>query len=187
MPSPPNYKKEVAYLLSIVRKTPLVETVKWGAPVFTCNGINVLMVGSSKTYFGIWFFNGVLLKDKKKLLVNASEGKTKALRQMRFTSLEEADEDLVLTYVLEAMDNAKKGLKVKPEKKVGITSSLLNKALKQDASLAAAFKKLTPFKQHEFKEYIESAKQESTRLARLEKIKPMIKLGVGLHDKYRKK
>ncbi|HEY8401861.1 MAG TPA: DUF1801 domain-containing protein [Cytophagaceae bacterium] len=147
MPEPKDYTKEVQYILSIVRKTPLVETVKWGAPVFTYNNINVLMVGSSKSYFGIWFYNGVLLKDKKKMLVNASEGKTKSLRQMRFTSLEQVDEEVVLAYILEAMENAKKGLKVVPEKKADIKSSLLSKALKQDAALSEAFRKLTPFKQ----------------------------------------
>jgi uncharacterized protein YdeI (YjbR/CyaY-like superfamily) len=34
-------------------------------------------------------------------------------------------------------------------------------------------------------EYINEAKQEKTKLSRLEKIKPMILSNIGLHDKYR--
>ncbi|WP_236458895.1 MULTISPECIES: YdeI/OmpD-associated family protein [Flavobacterium] len=34
-------------------------------------------------------------------------------------------------------------------------------------------------------EYIETAKQEKTKLSRLEKIKPMIMKNIGLNDKYK--
>jgi uncharacterized protein YdeI (YjbR/CyaY-like superfamily) len=48
-----------------------------------------------------------------------------------------------------------------------------------------AFAKFSPYKQKEFIELIETAKQEKTKLARLEKIKPMILNHIGLNDKYR--
>ncbi|WP_369793058.1 YdeI/OmpD-associated family protein [Flavobacterium sp. 316] len=48
-----------------------------------------------------------------------------------------------------------------------------------------AFEKFSPYKQHEFIEYIETAKQEKTKLSRFEKIKPMILANIGLNDKYR--
>ena len=32
-----------------------------------------------RTYFGAWFYQGVFLKDKHDKLINAQEGKTKAL------------------------------------------------------------------------------------------------------------
>jgi uncharacterized protein YdeI (YjbR/CyaY-like superfamily) len=52
-------------LRSIIQKSELVETVKWGVPVYTINDKNV--VGSSvfKSYDGLWFFQGSYLKDKK--------------------------------------------------------------------------------------------------------------------------
>ena len=44
---------------------------------------------------------------------------------------------------------------------------------------------LTPGKQREYAEYIQTAKQDATKQTRLEKITPMILKGVGLNDKYK--
>ena len=59
------------------------------------------------------------------------------------------------------------------------------KELKSDQTLKVAFEKLTPGKQKEYSVYINEAKQETTKLKRLEKIKPMILQGLGLNDKYK--
>jgi len=50
-------------------------------------------------------FNGVCLKDEHNLLINAQENKTKALRQMRFTSKNEINEPVILAYVKKAIEN----------------------------------------------------------------------------------
>ena len=60
------------------------ETVKWGMPVYMVDGEIVTGLGSFKSYAGIWFYQGALLKDKHKKLINAQENKTNAMRQMRF-------------------------------------------------------------------------------------------------------
>ncbi len=52
-------------------------------------------------------------------------------------------------------------------------------------SLKSAFEKLTPGKQKEYNLYIDEAKQEKTKISRIEKIKPLILEGKGLHDKYK--
>ena len=94
------WENELEQLHAIIRKTPLVETTKWGGPVYTYNNKNVLGIGGFKSYFGIWFYNGVFLKDEKKLLINANEENTKSLRQMRFNSANEIDEKKVETVVI---------------------------------------------------------------------------------------
>ncbi|MFC4721038.1 YdeI family protein [Geojedonia litorea] len=173
-------------LRAIINSTELKETLKWSAPVYELDGKNVIGLGAFKHHFGIWFFNGVFLKDEKQLLVNAQE-KTKALRQMRFTSLEDIDKDAVLAYVKEAIENQKLGKEIKPErksKKVEVTKALKDK-LDGNPVLFDAFKLLTPGKQREYCDYIESAKRDATKDSRLEKITPMIIKGVGLHDKYK--
>jgi uncharacterized protein YdeI (YjbR/CyaY-like superfamily) len=145
-----------------------------------------LGLGAFKNHFGIWFFNGVFLKDENNLLEKAQE-KTKALRQMRFESLEDIDKNVVLSYVKEAIENQKLGKELIPERKektVVIPKELLNE-LKVDSALFDAFKMLTPGKQREYCEHIESAKQEKTKRSRIEKIKPMILNGIGLYDKYK--
>ncbi len=98
------WEKELAHIASILAKTPLEKSIKWGAEVFTYNGRNVISYGGFKNYFAIWFYNGVFLKDKNNVLVSATGGKTKSLRQWRFTSLAEVEEDKILAYVNEAIE-----------------------------------------------------------------------------------
>jgi uncharacterized protein YdeI (YjbR/CyaY-like superfamily) len=179
------WEEELLLLKSIIDKTELVETIKWGAPIYVYNKRNVIGIGGFKDYFAIWFLNGVFLKDEKKKLINAQEDKTKSLRQWRFTSKDEVNEKEVLEYILEAIENEKQGKILKPTKKEAIVSELLQKEMDLNPALAAAFQKFTPYKQYEFLEYIESAKQEKTKITRIEKVIPMILSNIGLNDKYR--
>lgn len=180
-----NWEEELLFLKSIIDKTVLVETIKWGGPIYVYNKKNVIGIGGFKNYFAIWFLNGVFLKDEKKKLINAQEDKTKSMRQWRFTSKEEVNEKEVLEYILEAIENEKQGKIIKPSKKEAIVSEFLQKEMDQNPALAEAFQKFSPYKQYEFLEYIETAKQEKTKLSRIEKVIPMILNNLGLNDKYR--
>ena len=182
------FRKGIRRLREIVLKTELKEQLKWGAPVYTLNNKNVLGIMAFKHHFGIWFFNGVFLSDPLKVLENAQEGKTKAMRHWKFNRPEEINDASVTAYVNEAIENQKKGLEIKPQRKTSLEiPELLQKALQSDTSLNESFKSLTSGKQREYCEYISSAKQEKTRQGRLEKITPMIRAGIGLNDRYRKK
>ena len=180
------WENELLLLREIIQKTELVETNKWGGEVYTVNNKNVIGIAGFKNYFVIWFYNGVFLKDDAKMLANANEGVTKALRQWRFTSSEEINEKLILHYIHEAIENEKKGLAIKPEKKEAMQCGFFEAGLQKDKTMKTAFEKFTPGKQKEFWEYMATAKQEKTKMARLEKIRPMILDGIGLNDKYRK-
>ncbi len=181
-----HWKYELNKLRNIIIKTELNETVKWGAPVYTFNQKNIVGLGAFKSYVGLWFFQGALLKDIKQKLVNAQEGITKAQRQMRFNSIDEIDENLVLDYVKEAIKNQKEGKEIQPTKK---TSVSIPKELKRELGINSKLKKnfdlLSPFRQREYCEYISEAKKEKTKTTRLKKIVPMILNGIGLNDKYR--
>lgn len=179
------WEEELLLLKSIIDKTELTETTKWGGPVYVFNKKNVIGLGGFKDYFAIWFFNGVFLKDGKKKLLNAQEDKTKSLRQWRFKSKEEVNEKEILEYIREAIENEKQGKIIKPSKKETITSELLDTEMIQNPALKEAFEKFSPYKQYEFLEYIETAKQEKTKLSRIEKVIPMILENIGLNDKYR--
>lgn len=179
------WANEIEQLHAIIGKTSLVETTKWGGSVYTHKKKNVLGIGSFKSYFGIWFYNGVFLNDEKKLLINANEENTKSLRQMRFTSVNEIDEKLILYYINEAIEIEEKGLVIPKEKKETIIPELLQNELDKNQELLTKFNEFSPYKQREFIEYLTSAKQEKTQLARLEKIIPLIVEGKGLNDKYR--
>ena len=171
----------------VVNETELVKEFKWGGDVYTYNKKNVLAFSGFKNHFALWFYNGVLLKDSYHVLVNANEEKTKALRQWRFNSADEIDVVKVREYVLEAIQLVKDGKEIKPEKpQPKEIKGLLKDILNQEDTLFNSFKALIMSKQKEYIEYIEEAKQEKTKLARIEKIKPMILQGKGLNDKYRK-
>mgnify|MGYP001373713869 FL=1 len=91
------------------------------------------------------------------MLVNAQEGKTKALRQMRFESDDKLKADLILSYIKEAIQNQKLGKEIKAArtKKADITiPTELKDAFKNNANLKVAFDKLSPSKQKEYCNYI---------------------------------
>lgn len=177
--------EELDLLTAIINKTELVETIKWGAPVYTHNSKNVLGVMGFKNFYTLWFYKGVFLKDEAGVLVNANKENTKSLRQWRFTSKAEINEKLILLYINEAIAIEKAGLEIKPAKKVIPIPSALQKELDSNPALAIAFNKLTPGRQKDYNEHIATAKQEKTQQSRLEKIIPMILEGKGLNDKYK--
>ena len=181
-----HYAEELKLLRELILTTELEETIKWNSPVYALNGKNVLSFGAFKHHFGIWFFNGVFLKDEHNLLEQAQE-KTKGLRNMKMTSVDQINKQVILAYIKEAIENQKLGKEIKPDvkgKKVVIPEEL-NSALKKNKMLMDNFKALTPFKQREYCEYIDTAKRAETKQSRLEKIIPLIEKGLGLNDKYR--
>ncbi|RMH63593.1 MAG: hypothetical protein D6677_06775 [Calditrichaeota bacterium] len=184
-----SWRMELEYLRGMLLNSGLEETIKWGAPVYMINEKNVVGLAAFKDYTAIWFFQGGLLKDEAGKLVNAQEGKTKALRQWRFKNIQEMKQDteLIKAYLQEATANARAGKEIKPQrKKELIIPDELQQRLTEDAELAKAFQSLTPGRQREYAEYIAEAKRVETRQKRLQKIIPMILEGKGLNDKYKK-
>ncbi len=180
------YGNAFRVLRKIILGTELVETVKWGTPVYTVGGKNVIGIGAFKSYFGIWFYQGVFLRDPAAVLINAQEGTTKALRQWRMQSAKEIDKGLLLEYLEEAISNSKAGKEVRPEKKALVVPPELNEVFDKDSVLQSAFEALNLTNKRDFVEHIETAKRAETKTRRLEKIIPMIRAGIGLNDKYKK-
>ncbi len=180
------FRDGINALRAIVLKTELSETLKWGSPIYTVEGKNVLGIMSFKHHFGLWFFQGVFLSDPLKVLENASEGKTKAMRHWKFKSGEELDTQNIQIYIKEAIENQLKGLVIKPSKKKDIErpKELIN-ALKSNTDLLNIFNSLSLAKQKEYYRFISEAKQAKTKKSRIQKILPLISSGKGLNDKYR--
>ena len=183
----PNWKKELKTLDKIFQAAEMDETIKWGIPVFCVNGKNVAGFAAFNNWISIWFYQGVFLKDSKNKLINAQEGVTKALRQWRFTTLEEItkDEKLIVAYLEEAIRNSKAGKEVKIVRKKLTIPPELTKVLDSNKNLKKKFEAFSLSNRRSFAEYIEKAKRATTKQTRLEKIIPMIKSGIGLNDKYK--
>ncbi len=183
----PQWKLELEKLREAVLGCSLEETIKWGAPVYMSKGKNILGLSAFKNYVGLWFFQGGTLKDTHNVLMNAQEGKTVAMRQWRFYTIEEIDILLIRKYVKEAVENQEKGNIISPQKntKPLVIHPLLQKELDLNTVFSKQFESFSLSKKREYATHISEAKREATQLKRLEKIIPMVISGVGLHDTYK--
>lgn len=182
--------KDWTEALSILQKllddTELTPITKWGIPVYCYDGQNIVGLAAFKNFVCLWFYQGIFLTDPDKVLVNAQEGKTKALRQWRFTDNSEINPKQIHSYLAEAISHAKAGKKLAPITAAEIIlPQILENAFQTSSELQTAFHQLTTGKQREYIEYLNKAKQETTKLSRLEKIIPMIVQGKGLNDRYK--
>lgn len=181
-----NWRVELERLREILNSTALVEEIKWGAPCYTHKGKNIVGLAAFKSWVCLWFHQGALLSDDRKLLVNAQEGKTKALRQWRMTSFRDIKPAIIKRYLKEAISLVDQGKEIKAERSKAVdVPDELAKAMRRLKGATAAFRELTPGRQREYAEHIASAKRNDTKQKRIAKILPMITAGVGLHDKYR--
>lgn len=163
----------------------LEETIKWGGPCYTLGGKNVVGLGAFKSYFGLWFYQGALMPDPKGFLINAQKGKTKALRQWRFTD-ESIDDEAVATYLRDAIAVHERGETISTERGRPVeVPPELEQAFEADSAARTAFENLTLGKRREYANHIAEAKRADTKTRRIEKILPMIRAGAGLHDRYR--
>ena len=180
------WASEISLIKTIIQKAGLEVAIKWGAEVYSYQGKNLISYAAFKNYVALWFYNGVFMEDKYKVLINAQEGKTKALRQWRFESAEQIDEAKILEYITEAKKNIAEGKVWKAEKiQMPQMPAILLQEFENNKDLSSHFSKLSPYKQKEYIEYLETAKREETRLQRLQKIIPMIMQCKGLNDKYK--
>lgn len=181
-----DWEPQIRELRELLLDVGLQETIKWGAPAYTLAGKNVIGIAAFKNHCALWFHQGAFLKENNALLHDPGKDGAKAMRQIRFGKGQEIKPELLRDYVLEAMQNQREGKVIKPTrgKPLEVPAELVA-VLKDDPALKRSFEDLTPGKQREYADYISQARKEPTRLRRLEKIRPMIKDGQGLHDKYR--
>lgn len=183
------WEEALMLLRGVFLEAGMVEHVKWGIPVYTHKGRNLTGMAVFKAYAGIWFYQGAFLSDPGKKLMNAQEGKTRALRQWRFSSPPEVWESLplVLQYTREAMLNCDREMKIKPDRNQTFEiPEEMEQWLASDGQLKECFGKLSAARQREYAEYITTARQDKTRVSRMVKVFPLILNGSGLYDKYKK-
>jgi len=178
------WQEAFSALRTIVLDCGLEEELKWGHPCYTVKGKNVVLIHGFKDYCALLFHKGVLLKDDTGILIQQTEN-VQGARQIRFTSLKEIKKltPVLKAYIHEAVDVEKSGVKV-PMKKTREfeMAEEFAQALKQMPELKKAFQALTPGRQRGYLLYFSSAKQEKTRMARVEKNVDRILAGKGLED-----
>jgi uncharacterized protein YdeI (YjbR/CyaY-like superfamily) len=172
-------------LRKVIKKTVLVEEAKWGGPCYTLDGKNVALLSAFNDGCRLSFFKGVLLKDKNKLLKSAGKN-SQSGRYLHYTTVKavKAESPTIQAYLNDAIELEKSGKKVKLKTVDEMPMPKeLKAALDKDKKLNAAFEKLTPGRQRSHMIHVDGAKQEKTRINRVEKCRPKILAGKGFLDR----
>jgi len=178
------FQKELELLRSIVLDCGLIEELKWGTPCYMFQKTNMILLGAFKDSCIISFLKGALLSDTENLLVKAGEN-TQAARIIKFTNVKDIVKikSTLRTYIFEAVEIEKAGLKVEPKKHSEYNvPEELNNQFKQKPDFKKAFKALTPGRQRGYLLYFSDSKQSKTREARIEKYTQRIMSGKGIND-----
>ena len=180
------WRAEIAALQRILSAFEMSVETKWGKPCYTVAGQNVVIIQGFKEYCALGFFQGALLKDPKKLLVQL--GQVQAGRVMKFTSAKEiaAKAATIRPYVREAVAAAKAGRKVVAKPRTLPVPAELKDQFRKNPHFERAFEALTPGRQRGYLYHFAGAKQSATRTARIEKAMPAIFAGRGLLDQRRR-
>ncbi|HEX5281025.1 MAG TPA: YdeI/OmpD-associated family protein [Micropepsaceae bacterium] len=177
------WQAEIAELQKILSGFDLKEECKWGKPCYTTDGNNIVIIQGFKEYCALGFFQGALLKDPKKLLVQL--GRVQAARVMKFTSANEiaAKAATIKAYLREAMAAAKAGMKVETKSPDLPVPEELKETFRNDPKFKRAFEALTPGRQRGYLYHFTGAKQSATRTARIKKAMPAIFAGRGFLER----
>jgi len=176
------WQAEIAELEKILSGFDLNLERKWGKPCYTVDGKNVVIIQGFKDYYALGFFQGALLKDTKKLLVQL--GQVQAGRVMKFASAKEvaAKAATIRAYVREAMTAAKAGKKIETKPRKLPVPDELKEKFRKDPKFKRAFEALTPGRQRGYLYHFAGAKQSATRTSRIERAMPAIFKGRGFLD-----
>jgi uncharacterized protein YdeI (YjbR/CyaY-like superfamily) len=178
------WQKGYEKLRTIILDCGLIEELKWGCPCYTFQNTNIVLIHGFKEYCAVLFFKGALLNDANGILIQQTKN-VQSARQIRFTNVREIVkmEKILETYIYEAIEVKKVGLKVKFKK----TSEYkipeeFQKKLNKKPALKTAFYALTPGRQRGYIFYFSQPKQSKTRESRVEKYMQQILKGKGLDD-----
>ena len=178
------WEAEIAEIQRVLADLGMKEECKWGKPTYTLDGKNVVIMQGFKEYFALGFFQGALLKDPKKVLVQL--GQVQAGRVMKFASAKDikAKAATIKAYVREAIALEKAGLRIQKKQ----TSDLpvpeeLTERFRREPRFRRAFEALTPGRQRGYLYHFAAAKQSATRVARIEKARPAIFAGRGFLER----
>jgi uncharacterized protein YdeI (YjbR/CyaY-like superfamily) len=178
------WEAEIVEMRRVLGGFAMKEECKWGKPTYTVDGKNIVILQGFKEYFGLGFFQGALLKDTKRVLVQL--GQVHAGRVMKFTSAKDitAKAATIKAYVREAIAVERAGLRMKPRRTSDFpVPEELRQRFRRDPRFKRAFEALTPGRQRSYLYHFAAAKQSATRAARIEKAMPAIFEGRGFLER----
>jgi uncharacterized protein YdeI (YjbR/CyaY-like superfamily) len=176
----------LAALRKIIRSTGLDEEAKWGVPVYTDRGKNILILSALKDLVSVGFLKGVLMSDPAQVLEKPGPN-SHIDRVLRFRDMKRIDEleETLRDHIREAVEIERSGRKIPPRPPSDLeVPEEFQSVLDGDPAISTAFYALTPGRQKGYLLYFAGAKQSVTRSSRVEKCIPKILDGIGLHDRF---
>jgi uncharacterized protein YdeI (YjbR/CyaY-like superfamily) len=179
---PSDWQDELSALRMILLDMPLTEDFKWNSPCYTHDGGNIVTVWGLRRHCALAFFKGALLEDPRNILVPPGEN-SRAMRTINFTDLAQikASTDILRSYVLRAIETS--GRQTEFAKDDLEYPEELIAALDEDSDLREAFDALTAGRRRGYVLHFSQPKQAATRKSRINKARPRIAEGKGLHDR----
>lgn len=161
----------------------LTEDWKWRAPNYNHKGM-ICWLAYFKNHVGINFFKGSLIEDLHGLYDDACMDKGN--RQIKFQDVTQVDKQQLKHYLYEAIKLNKEGTKVQAKKINTEVPEDLAKALAENTNAKNFFDSLAQGYKRDYIEWITTAKQEKTRLKRLNTTIEWLSEGKKKNWKYEK-
>ncbi len=156
----------------------IMEDWEWG-PSF-CKRGKVCGFGVFNMHVSLAFFKGALMKDAKNILLHA--GSNRNNRIMQFSSENDINETVLIEYIREAvMINEMKQRTPAPTKVLDVPHDLQT-ALSEDRQAQANFDNLAYSDRKEYVDWVESARRDETRTARISEVVKRTALNQKLND-----
>jgi uncharacterized protein YdeI (YjbR/CyaY-like superfamily) len=162
----------------------LTEVMKWGAPCYTSNQKNVVILTALKDFCALSFLHGAALHDPDSLLVSPGPHSRYA-RYLKFQTMEDVVKLREPTRALleQAIDLVRSGKKFTPEIQPEPWPEELQRALQLNPALAKTFTSLTPGRQRSHVLYIGGVSSAAARERRVERCIPKIMAGKGFQER----
>lgn len=171
-------------LRDILLSEGLTEELKWRKPCYTAHGGNLAILAAMKDAVAVSFLKGALLDDPDGRLETPGPN-SRSARYMKFGSTDdiERDTNTLRSFVKQAVTAEKEGRRVDMQDDDFDLPEELESELSSDLAFAKAWDALTPGRRRGWVIHFSGAKQSETRRNRVQKAKPEIAKGRGLHDR----
>jgi uncharacterized protein YdeI (YjbR/CyaY-like superfamily) len=160
----------------------VIEDFKWRTPVFR-NDKMVCGFTGFKKHVSLHFFHGSQMSNQHNLFTDdcsAQHSKT-----IKFFALNDIDENKLLNYLQEAFHMNVKEKEMGTKSKTVIIPDLLKQALENNPIAKQNFDGMAYTYRKEYAQHIADAKQQITKLRRLEKVMLNLEKGIKMHEQYK--
>lgn len=176
----PEWSKEIGNKLREIilsASSNIIEDWKWNHPNYNCHGM-LCGIWAFKEHVTLVFFQGTLINDKYSVLLSNPDNLHN--RHIKFTDVSQINPELIQDYLLQSIENNKKGLKINQTKIKSIEIPYYIKEVLENTGLLDSFNNMSYSHKKEYIMWIKEAKKEETRYRRIEKMIEKLRDKFGL-------